>query len=212
MSTTITNGIRKETITGPINLRRIYKADFQKEETLTAELEQEVVTKSFYPSKKVASDMQSSLFSTEEFGFSEQEFTSTEKRIAWVLVPPSKSEAEVKAMLVAAAKNGAVIYRVLSNAPVLDENQKYAINAGIRTIDDFAKTQVVRVPENEETVANGTANHLLLDKAGNVQYRRTFYWKTKIADVDSRDAVNVYMSPEIEAELKGASIMEGQNL
>src|SRR3954469_7490891 len=80
---------------GKIKLSRIWPNEFQKEGTLTAELKQEVHTTSYYPSKKVSSDMQSALFSEQEFGFAEQEFVSTETRVAWTFVPVGIAEEAV---------------------------------------------------------------------------------------------------------------------
>lgn len=205
-STVTPSGVRREVSKGPIGLDRIYKADFQKEGTLTAQIRQEVTTKSSYPSKKTSSSMQANVFATEEFGFSTQDFEATETRIAWIPVPVNATIDVVKAKLEAAAKNGATIYRVLSNAPILDENQKYAINQGLKTKDDFAKTQAVRYPDGDPN-----AGKLTLDKNGNVQYRRTFFWLTPMEDQDVRGQ-EIYVSAELKAEMSGASVMTGQTI
>lgn len=209
---TTPTGVRRETSKSPVTLSRIYKAEFQKEGTKTVELSQKVITKSFYPSKKVSSNLQNGLFDAQEFGFTEQEFTSTEQRMAWLPVPEGMGEAEVAARIAADSKNGSTIYRVLSSTPILDENQKYAISQGLRDMDYFANSQVTRYPENEKTIADGTANKLILDSNGNPQYRRTFYWKTPHEDIDVRNASEVYLSKEIAVELKGASALAGQTL
>jgi len=200
--------IRHELSKSVITLTRMYVAEFQKEGSITAELRQEVTTKSFYPSKRIDSNLQDNMFGTEEFGYDEQEFTSVETRMAWIIIPIGTPEAEVAKRIAAANANGASIYRVLSNEPILDDNQKYSIVQGLRTKDQFANSQVVRYPENHAT----KPNELILDKAGNPQYRRTFFWKTAKADMDLRDASKVYMSPEIAAELEGASAVQGQTL
>lgn len=203
--------IRTETKRSTITLDRVYVNEFQKPGTKTAQLRQEVTTKSFYPSKKTASDLQANIFDNKDFGFEEQEFTSTETRMAWILVPENSTEEVVKAKIEAAVKNGALIYRIMSNAPILDENQKYAVAQGIRTIDQFAKTQVSRYSADDE---EGRGGQLLLDKAGNVQYRRTFFWNSPIADQDARGKADIkpYVSAEILAELNGASVMTGQTV
>src|SRR5690349_20602069 len=95
------------------------------------------------------------------------------------------------------------IYRVLSNAPILTEDQKYAVAMGLRTKDQFANSQAIRYPESHED-----AGQLVLDRAGKVQYRRTFFWPTAMADIDQRGG-EVYLSAELEAELNGAHVMQG---
>lgn len=201
------NVITHSTVRTAISLDRIYSNEFQKEGTLTAQIRQIVTTYSSYPSKRVASDMQNAIFSNNDFGFKPQVFESTETRVAWLLVPLGVTEAEVIAKIEAANKNGACIYRVLSNTPILDENQKYAIIAGLTTKDAFANSQAVRYG-----VGHKQEGQLTLDKAGNVQYRRTFFWNSPMDDQDARSASDVYLSAELAAELKGASIMKGQSL
>jgi hypothetical protein len=132
-----TNGAtRTEVVKSPITLDKIYTGENQKPGTLTAQLRQSITTKSYYPSKKIDSDMQDNLFSGKDFGFAEQEFISTENRVAWIPVPLSATEDQVKTMLAAAMAGGACIYKVLSSEPILDNNQEYAITAGLRTMSD----------------------------------------------------------------------------
>lgn len=207
------NGPRVEISKSPVTLDKVYVGENQKPGTLTAQLRQQVVTNSYYPSKKVDSNMQDSLFGAKEFGFEEQKFVSTENRVAWIPVPSTKTEAEVKTMLDAAAKNGACIYRVLSNEPILDDNQQYAIKAGLRSLDQFADTQAIRYPEGViDELGNDISGQLVLDKAGNVQYRRTFFSMAPKEDVDERNADNVFLSTNIKAELQGAGALLGQTV
>lgn len=209
---TAPGGVRHEISKGDIHLDKIYAAEYQKDGTLTAQIRQLVETKSFYPSKKVENNLQGNIFNTSDFGFGEQEFSSLETRVAWIPVPASIDEATVVAKLVAATTGGATIYKVLSNEPILSDDQKYAITQGLRDYDYFANQQAVRYPENDETKANGTAGKLTLDKNGNVQYRRTYFWNTPLEDVDARDEKKVYLSPELKAEMQGASTMAGQTI
>lgn len=200
------NGIRHEQTRGELTLDRIYKSDFQKPGTMTAQIRQVVTTNSFYPSKKTSSDLQSNIFGNKDFGFDEQKFTSTETRIAWILVPANIAEDVVKAKLAEAHKAGACLYRVLSNSPILDENQKYGVAQKLTTMDNFANSQAVRFPEGHES-----AGKLTLDKEGKVQYRRTFFWNEKKEDMDARGN-EVYLSPELKAELEGASALQNQKV
>lgn len=199
--TTTVNGVRHVTTKGAISFSRLYAAEFQKEGTLTAEIRQTIVTDSYYPSKRTESSMQNGLFNADEFGFDSQHFQNVENRVAWILVPASVTEEAVKARIDVAAKAGACIYRVMSNEPILDENQQYAIGIGLRTKDDFANSQVVRYPKDHEQ-----ANQLVMTASGQVQYRRTFFWATPKDDVDMRDASKeAYTSPLILAEMGGVS-------
>jgi hypothetical protein len=212
----VSNGIRKEVVKGQIvfdEAKGFYVSnEFQKAGSLTAQLRQTITTKAFYPSKQVDSDLQQNIFNAADFGYAENEYESVENRVAWLLVPSNYTVEGFKAKLAEAIAQGATIYKVLSNSPILDKNQLYAISQGQRTIDQYANQQVVRVPENKETIADGTAGTIVLDNAGNVQYRKTYFWGTPKADMDIRDINKVYVSPELQAELAGASVMEGQTL
>ena len=213
MTTTSSSGVITTTTLSKISLdKELYKSDFQKPGTVTAQLRQIVTTDSKYPSKKTASNMQANVFDNSEFGFATQDFTSTETRIAWILVPEIISKEEVIKRIEAVNVAGGCIYKALSNKPILDDNQQYAITAGIRTLDDFAITQAVRYPENSETIAAGTAGKLVLDAKGQVQYRRTFFWNAPKADVDERNIGEAYVPAVLKAELAGASTMRNQTL
>jgi len=213
MQTTSASGVVTTITPSQITLDKVSNnGEFQKKGTLTAQIRQTVETLSLYPSKKTASNMQDNFFSNDEFGFGTQDFKSVENRVAWILVPEGISVAEVQARIEKANANGACIYKALSCRPILDENQIYAINAKLRTLDDFAATQAVRFPENPATIADGTAGKLVLDKAGRVQYRRTFFWGSPKADVDARHIDTPYVSALLQAELSGASVMANQTI
>lgn len=200
------NQVTKEISKGAITVDRVYVADYQKEGSETAELRQEVTIRSKYPSVQTETDMQNGLFSNSAFGYEPKVFESVEKRVAWIPVPKGTTIQQVEALL--ATKPAACIYKVLSNEPILDKNQQYAIDAGLKTKDDFANAQVARYPENHEK-----AGEVILDKNEKVQYRRTFFWNVAHEDMDLRTAdATQYLSEEIALELKGASILENQNI
>lgn len=207
-------GVKKVVSVSPITLDKVaISGEFQKPGTLTAQIRQMVETKSYYPSKKTTSDKQANIFSNDDFGFGTQDFTSTENRVAFLLVPTNATEEVVKAKLAAAMAAGACIYRVLSNSPILDENQKYAIAAGLRTKDMFANSQVVRYPKTKENDEKGLSGKIWVDRQGKVQYRKTFFWNTPQADQDLRNGgSDYYTTPEIQAELQGASVLTGQTI
>lgn len=211
-----------QTITySDITLDKLEAGEYQKAGTLTAQIRQVVTTISQYPSKQVDSNLQHGLFASSEFGFSTQDFSNTETRVAWILVPLDTTEDQIKAKLVEANKTGATIYKMLSNRPILDKNQKNAVAIGLGgvTLDVFANRQIVRFPTGVNHPKEG---QICLDTNGKVQYRRTFFWNTPLDDQDIRstDLADVYLSPEIQLELSSmtpasvpaTSIMDGQTL
>lgn len=203
METTATESrIRKEVTKGGLSVSRVYESQWQKEGTSTAELRQEVVTKSYYPTKSIANDKQDNIYGMDEFGFEEQEYVNRENRVAWIDVPEGTSVEEVSGKLAQFPNAG--LYRVLSNSPILTENQKYAIESGITHLDNFANTQVVRFPEGSEN-----AGELALDSNGKPQYRAIFFKKDNPVDEDLRTAdEEFYASPEIKAEMASGQTAE----
>lgn len=213
------NGIVHVTTFGDITLDSLNMSQFQKAGTITAQLRQIVMTKSSYPSKKTETSMQQNLFDNSEFGFTSQDFINSENRIAFLDVPVNSTEEEIKKRLAIINAQGGTIYRIMSNHPILDENQKFAVQTGLNgvTLDTFAKSQVVRFP-----TGHPKEGQLCLDANNKVQYRITKFWKTPLGDQDLRstDPVDVYLSPEIQLELSGipassvieADVMQGQTL
>jgi hypothetical protein len=207
---TVKNGdITKVISFSPIELDDLMISENQKEGTITAQLRQKVTTVSFYPAKKVTSDKQGGLFNVKDFGFEEQTYTSVENRVAWVPVPAAATKEQVIAAI--GGKPDSVIYRILSNEPILTKDQQYGIGTGLRTLDFYANQQAVRFPENAETIADGTAGKLTLDN-NKVQYRRTFYWEENMEDVDLRGSGKEYISPELQAELAGSADLANQSI
>lgn len=201
--------VDKTSSVSPITLDKIYKSDYQKEGTLTAQLRQKVVNTASYPTKQVSSNLQANLFATDDFGFEKKDFTNEEVRVAWIDVPENATEDLVKAKLAQANANGAKLYRMLSNHPILTNHQQYAIQSGQRNMDYYADRQVVRYSEGHPQ-----AGQIVLDSNGKVQYRAVFFWETDMDDQDNRtaDPSDVYVSKEIAVELQGASFMAGQKL
>lgn len=199
METTNSN-IRKEISVSEISVSKVYKSDFQKEDTLTAELKQTVTTQSYYPTKSVANSISENIFTTKDFGFEEKIFPNKETRVAWIDVPLGSTIETVKAKL--ADLKEATLYRILSNRPIIADTEEYAINNEELpnvTLDTFANRQIVRLPEGSPD-----AGSLALIN-GKAQYRRIAFSKTSKVDVDLRnsDPSDVYMSPEIKAEVNG---------
>jgi hypothetical protein len=210
---TTATGVKIETTKSPVKFREFStngKAEFQKEGTKTVILEQEIITKTSYPAKKVGSSLDGNLFGADDFGFESKDFENKELRLAFMNVPVNATQEQVQAKLDVANAAGAVIYKLMSNQPILDENQLYAITAGLRTKDQFANSQVARFPKDaKDDKGNDIGGQIILhnDKPF---YRRTAFATGPVEDVDNRAGSDYYVSPEIEAELKSASVLAGQ--
>lgn len=204
--------IRKETTVTPLGVSRVYASQWQKEGTLTAELKQKVVVKSFYPTKSVSNDMQDNMFTQEDFGFSEQEFSNEETRVAWIDVPLNSTVESISSKLT--QFTNAKLYKVLANEPILTNNQVYAINQGLTSKEAFANSQVVRYPD--EAMRNGVnvGGKLALDSHGKPQYRAIFFSNNgSKVDKDLRTPDAEYFTSEaITQEMDGAIVEEGQQL
>lgn len=204
------NAVRKESKKSEIEISRVYKSDYQKEGTLTAELKQTVTTKSYYPSKSVSNNMQDNIFGMADFGFEEQKFNNVETRVAWIDVPESSTNETIKAQLAKFPK--AELYKVLSNKPIITDAQQYAIDQNIVTLDVFANRQAVRYP-----AGHPQEGELALDAKGKVQYRAVFFAKELKEDIDYRteDPSDFYVSSELEAEIQAigsATVVAEQQL
>lgn len=201
------NSVKKVVTTSPISVDKVYTSEWQKENTKTAQLRQEVTIVSSYPSQQVSNSHQDNPFSVEEFGFGTQEYENKEKRVAWIDVPPQASVSDVLGKI----PNDATLYRVMSNRPIITDSQAYAIdNPEIElSLDDIANRQAVRYGEGHEK-----AGQLIPDANGKPQYRAIFYSNSPKEDVDLRTeaAEDMYMSPEIRAEIVGASAIVTQRL
>lgn len=192
------NRVRKEVNKSALEISRVHATQWQKEGTLTAEIKQTVTTKSFYPSKSVSNSMQDNPFNNADFGFSEQEYSSDEKRVAWVDVPVDSTVESVAAKLTAVPT--ATICKVLANRPITTDSQEYAIKAGLTTLEAIADKQVVRYP-----LGHPQAGTLILDSKGKVQYKATFFKNIATEDSDLRtsDPADYYASAAIKVEMVG---------
>lgn len=200
----MSNAIREEVKRMPIKFSRLYQSSVQKQGSTTLELKQELQKTSYYQSKKYSNDMQDSLFSDSEFGAEETSYSSTETRVAWINVPENTTEEDVKKKLLSSPKS--CIYKILSNSPILTDNQKLAIRNGLKTIDDFALTQAVRYPDSHRE----KPGELILDANDNIQYKQTYFSLTERNDIDLRGNGDVYAPNELLEEVKGAIIHSNQ--
>lgn len=199
------NRVKKAVTVGAILVDKIYKGDFQKPGTLTVQLKQTIDTEAVYPAKSVTSSLQDNVFGLEAFGFEEgQKFNSSETRTAWLDVPEAlATEAAVKEQL--AKFPNSRLYRILSNHPILSDNQVYGITAGLTTKDIIANRQAVRYGEGHEK-----AGELIMDPNGKVQYKGIYFSKDGVADMEKRteDTTDVYLTPEIQHELELSGVIK----
>lgn len=194
--------IPKKITRSAILVSRVYVSDFQKEGSETAELKQTVKTVTSYPSKTVDSNLSDNVFKAEEFGYETQDFASERTNVAWINVPVGTTPEQVLARLKTKVK--AVLYRIISSKPVLSDNQKYAINAEIATMDQFADKQVVRHGSDDED-GKWAKGDLVLDKLGRPIYKAVFLSLDGKEDVDltTDNAFDFYASDAIKAEMSG---------
>jgi len=186
--------IRKEESRKPVTVEEIQVSKFQKEGTKTAMIRQEVTVKSFYPSQVHSSDMQQNFVAKDQFDDTEQEFEAIQNRTAFVEVPEAFTVEEAQALI----PENACLYRVLSNAPILTENHKNAIERGLTDLDTIGNSQVARYGEGDEK-----EGQIIPDDKGRVQYRKVFYWNSEKADEDRRgmEAHPEHITAEIAEEL-----------
>ena len=201
----MSNAIREEIKRKPVTFSRLFKSAVQKAGSITIEVKQEIKKISYYPSKKFGNNLQDSLFSDSEFGVKEEAYEAIEKRVAWIQAPDGVTEQQVLKRL--ADNPQGCIYKILSNAPILSDNQKIAIKNGLKTMDDFAMTQCVRYPDSHEK-----GGELILDATGKIQYKQTFYSKDAKNDIDLRGNGDVYAPEELLEEVEGAAVYQNQSI
>lgn len=200
-----TTEVTKQVYKGALTVSRIYASENQKEGTMRAELKQTRKVVSIYPSRTVTSDLQDSIFGIQEYGFKEKEFVNETTLVAWMDIPQNVT---VEALTERLKKfPEATIYKIVDNHPILTDNQVYAINQGLRTMDDYANAQIVR-HGSDDSEGKWAAGDLVLDNLGRPVYKATFFSSVKKEDIDRRDAnpQNYYVSEEIQNEMAGVAI------
>lgn len=178
-----------------ITVEDVFTSEFQKEGTLSAQLRSKVTTVSAYPSKQVGSSLEDNLFDNSEFGFTPKIYTSVEERVAWLDVPITSTIETVVQRLNKFPK--ARLYRILSNQPILTEQQEYAVREGIRTLDKIANAQLVKSVD----ATTGEVSPIL-DAHHKHQYRRVLLSIDGKVDIDLRDASKpAYVVTDITEEV-----------
>jgi hypothetical protein len=202
----------KSTSKGTIEVSRIYKSDFQKEGSLTAELKQIETTISKYPSKTVSSNLQDNIFSAEEFGYDMQTFKAERTLVAWINVPENSTPESIKERLKSLTK--ACLYIIVDNRPILTDSQEYGIKQGLTTLENFANKQVVRHGSDDED-GKWAKGDLVLDSLGRPQYKATFFSATEKANINkcTSDPTDFFITEEIKAEMEAVrGVVVGQAL
>jgi hypothetical protein len=201
--------IRREVNASPIMVSRVYKASYQKDNTLTAELKQTVTTKSYYPTKSVSNELKDNPFSNVQLGITEGEpYVQDEVRVTWIDVPVDSTVESVQAKL--ATLPNATIYKILANKPILSSSQKAGIDAGLTTTDIIADGQAVRYSKDHPQ-----AGKLILVKdTSKPQFRVTYFKSEGSPDIDMRnaDAADFYATPAMQAELSNIVMVEQETL
>lgn len=171
------SGKREKTETERVHILRFIEDKFQKEGTKCALLRQKRNLYTYYPKRQVNNNLKGNPFDIQDFKFKEHCYTSTSYRYTLIEVPSSSTKEEVQEQL-DKHLNG-VIYRILSNHPILTDHQEYAIEQGLITKQQIAEKQLVRYWSSEN-------KELIFDNVGKPQYRATFYSRDDLEDIDKR--------------------------
>ena len=192
-----------------IKVERVYTGDFQKSNTQTAELHQRVTTVAVYDGAKHSNSLQQNIFDAAEFGDTDQTYTNSEMRVAFIEVPVGTTLEQVQAKI--NQLKDATLYKILSNAPILHSNHKSAIANGLTTKDKIGDGQVVRYPADHKN-----AGEIIFDNNGNVQYRKVFFWASHKDDMDLRGTkenppyITQTLMEELEEVVPGSFIQEAE--
>lgn len=93
------NATRTDVQKTKVTVDRVFASEFQKAGSLTAQVRQVITKKSWYPTKQPTDSLTNNLFDTRDFGYEEQEFTSEENRVAFILVPTNQTQESVQALI-----------------------------------------------------------------------------------------------------------------
>lgn len=192
--------ITKTTTREAVVVDNLTPGKFQKKNTITAMLRQKVKVVSHYPSAIHSNDLQDNIFSADQFDDTVKNFVNTDNRVAFIDVPVSKSIEQVAASI----PETACLYKILSNAPILTNNHKNAIDRGITTLDAIADSQIVRYGEKDSKgQPEPKAGQIIPDSNGRVQYKKVFFSNTLKEDIDRRGLAEYpeYVSEAVKAEL-----------
>lgn len=176
---------------------------YQKTGTITAVLRQRVLISATYPSISIDNNKQQNPFSMNDFDAAGagQTRNSRENRVAFIDVPTGSTIEQVQAKIDPSAQ----LYRIMSSDVILTNNHVNAIERGLTTKDEVAKSQVARYPQGDVN-----AGQVIPDKTNGkpVQYRKVFFWNGPKADEDLRGG-DAYVPESIQAELSPSAPATG---
>lgn len=186
------NEITKVLTREAIVVAEIRESQFAKTGVLTAVLKQAIKSVSTYSGATHSNSMQDNVFGMDDFDSVEQEFANESTRVAFMDIPASATIKQVQAKF--DALPNAVLYRVLSNSPVLHDDHKKAIANEIVELDTIAMSQLVRFGAGHEK----EGDLILVDNK--IQYAKTFLSIQAKDDVDLRGGEQ-YLPSEVIEEL-----------
>lgn len=169
----ITNANQIKTVYGKITVDSVTESEYKKG-IFQAQLRQPITK--VYPSVKIGNSNSDSLFGAESFKLADGK-TYESTRVTWINVPEGETVKSVQAKIDGLKE--ACIYRMISNDvfDVLHDGQKQAIEAGIRSVDQFMDSLLVRDREGNEL-------------EGTPQYSQSFFKMSFTEDLDMRVSVN----------------------
>lgn len=190
-------GKRSTTERFPVKAMKFVNGEFSKEDTNCVLLRQEVLLSTYYPRRQINNNLKGNPFQFSEFQIEELKFESTTYRYTLIEIPLEKTLEDVNTQL--AVYPEAVLYRILSNHPILSDHQEYALESDLITQEQLANSQLLR---------EGEKKRLALDKFGKPQYRGVYYSRTKVEDEDRRtpDVKDYYTYYELEEEINNIVI------
>lgn len=200
--------IKIEKTFGPITVERVEPHKFKKD-LMTIMLKQQVTTTTYYPGAAINNSLNSSLFGEKTSNTTPESYPSVENRYA--LVNTENVDVTVE-QAQEALKNmpNAVLYKILSNHPILSAEDKAAIESSDINFTkvDLALKQITRYPKGHDLEGE------VIVKDGKVMYRRICFSDVAQEDIDKRnnDISDQYMPEEIESLLKGKIDIESQKI
>ncbi len=156
----------------PLEVSRVYINEFQKDFTLTAELKQTVISTVTYPPKKsVSHSRQDNPFDLSLFNpslYEEKVFSRSKVYVAFIEVPLEFDTVEKVREYFKKYPN-AIVYKVLSNYPILTEEQDFSLTA---TEDALLRQEKLDIIANRQLFAR--RGMIVLDPNGKPQFIATY--------------------------------------
>lgn len=174
-----------------VEVIKVYKAEYQKEGTLTAMLQQKATKISEYPSQNVHNSIDDKIFNEKDFDTKPQTFTNEETRTFFLNVPSHMDTVE-KVQEHLKQFPMLHIWKMKANKPILSKEDEITIEQGKLTMEKKAEAQVIRDEKGK-----------LILYMNKIQYKRYCISTQFKEDVDERDsdANNIYLTEAMYKEL-----------